>query len=725
MKIKFMLLLVNFAILLSTNLLANNRYTFESMFLSTGRFGLNDAVLVNDSCVIVCGDKGSIKRSTNRGKTFDLIRYKYYYDDLSGIAMNAHGEIFCSTRSGNLIKSTDQGLTWQEIKLDNPSPFRDIDFWDNVGMMTTEDNGLMLSKDYGETWNAIDFRFDGEINSIEKQGNNFFAADSIGNLWKSIDAENWQIELSHNKSCNSLCSIGDDKLLIAYNNGRIIEYIPSEHKTIELPKLDTMKNIMHAFKLNDTTYYIITKDRFLSSIEHCYLYPSSNWNYSEPYFIDNIIYYKKNKFGIGMGYGGRIMVGNDTIKNSQSNKIYGNIIQDTNISSKVSNVQFSKLTSDNENELIANCDIHRNSILVSNDSCQSFKEIKLLEAENSEVVFVHKIDIDKYIISIDTTTEWVNWNAKKKSRFYLYSQEHLTQVYETEVEQNVDKFAISDSIFIFYRNGVMYLSKDYGADWVKIITPNNELITQLILDKEHKIHLTAQRKIYTSSDYGTTWEFIDSVSKYINCFEVLDNGQYLRVASSSVGNSSPYSLYINDPNTKEWKSIYEGVVNNYSSCFNLVKLNDEKVVLISNNDIILISDNYTKCEKLIGNRPFFIFKFLNSIKVNDNTIYLCAMDSIYRIRLSLDSTADVSTEIIEEDITIDSQASSGAVTIRSTDAKVLESIEVFDQNGLSVDRINNILSDSYKLNTETLSAGLYLIKINSDGKEFLKKILKY
>ena len=62
---------------------------------------------------------------------------------------------------------------------------------------------------------------------------------------------------------------------------------------------------------------------------------------------------------------------------------------------------------------------------------------------------------------------------QKEKSFYLYSQEHLTQVYETEVEQNVDKFAISDSIFIFYRNGVMYLSKDYGADWVKIITPNN------------------------------------------------------------------------------------------------------------------------------------------------------------------------------------------------------------------------------------------------------------
>lgn len=240
-------------ILFSSAALAGSNYKIESMFVNTAKLGFNDALLVNDSCIIVCGDKGSIKRSTDRGKTFELVRCKYSYDDLSGIAMNAQGKIFCSTKSGSLIKNTDKGLTWQEINLNHHSAFRDIYFWDNIGLMPTDDKELMLSKDNGETWNAIDFKFPGRINSIEKLGNYFYAADSVGNLWKSADAENWQIELTHNRSCNSLYAIDDDKLLIAYNNGRIIEYIPSESKAIELPKLDTTLNILRAIKLNDTT----------------------------------------------------------------------------------------------------------------------------------------------------------------------------------------------------------------------------------------------------------------------------------------------------------------------------------------------------------------------------------------------------------------------------------------------------------------------------------------
>lgn len=718
------------SLFLSSTILAKNTYKIESMLVNPTALGFNDALLVNDSCILVCGDKGSIKRSIDKGNKFELVRCKYSYDDLSGIAMNANGKIFCSTKSGNLIISTDQGLTWQEINLNNPSAFQDIYFWDNMGFMPTDDKELMLSKDNGETWNTIDFNFPGRINSIEKISNNFYAADSVGNLWKSADGENWQIELTHNRSCNNLFAINDYKLLIAYNNGRIIEYIPSESKTIELPKLDTFNNILQAVRLNDTTDLMITINRELNTENEYYRYNTDEWKpvIYNPTGIDKIIYYRNAKLGIGVGYFGTIKIGGDTLVYQPGFDRafqYGRFRSGSDADTNYYHNQLIHLSASNDNEFVAINESQSNSILISKDSCQSFERIELIEPMSAKVVFAHKIDTDKYIICIDTTTKYVNGIAKKKSRFYLYSQKQLTQVYETEVEQNVDGFVIADSVMIFYRLENIYLSKNYGAEWVKLNTPNNMIIDQITIDRENKLRLIAKKKIYTSANYCGSWELVDSVPKYIDSFVVMDSGQYLGISSSRVGNTCPYSLYINNPNTKEWKSIYQGVVNNYSSCFNIIKLKDDKVVLISNNDMILISDNFTKCERLNGNRSFFIFDFVSSVKVDDNTIYLCSSDSIYRIKLSLDATADVPSEIIGDDITIDSQTSSGAFTIRSTEAKLLESIEVFDQNGLSIARINNIHSNTYQLNTELLSAGLYILKIKSDGKEFHKKILKF
>lgn len=708
------------SLFLSSTILANNTYKIESMLVNPTALGFNDALLVNDSCIIVCGDKGSIKRSTDRGKTFELVRCKYSYDDLSGIAMNANGKIFCSTKSGNLINSTDQGRTWQEINLNHHSAFRDIYFWDNIGLMSTEDKELMLSKDNGGTWNTIDFMFPGKINSIEKQGSSYYAADSVGNLWKSADAENWQIELTHNKSCNSLYAINDDKLLIAYNNGRVIEYIPSESKTIELPKLDTFNNILQAVRLNDTTDLMITINRELYTENEYYRYNTDEWKpvINNPTGIDKIIYYRNAKLGIGVGYFGTIKIGGDTLvyqpgfdRAFQYGRFRSGLHADTNYYHN----QLIHLSASNDNEFVAINESQSNSILISKDSCQSFERIELIEPMSAKVVFAHKIDTDKYIICIDTTTKYVNGIAKKKSRFYLYSQKKLTQVYETEVEQNVDGFVIADSVMIFYRLRNIYLSKNYGAEWVKLNTPNNMIIEQITIDRENKIYLIAEKNIYTSTDLCGSWELVDSSGNRISSIAFLKNGSILKNEITNSGSSSSFLLMIKPTSVNEWKTIYTTPIS--KPLFMINELSADRLLIGSNNGLVLFSENFTKSESLSGNRAVKIDRFVNGVKVDDNTIYLCTSDSIYRIKIFLDATADVPSEIIEDDITIGSQTSSGTFTIRSTEAKLLESIEVFDQNGLSIARINNIHSNTYQLNTELLSAGLYILKIKSEGKE--------
>lgn len=119
----------------------------------------------NSEKCIACG-YGTILTSDNSGLSWK--RSTENGDYYNSIASNSINEIFIAGHLGSLIKSSDQGETWEKLKnghspLSNNKPFRSIKFSGKTGIIVGDKGLVWISQNDGKNWEDISIDSDLDI----------------------------------------------------------------------------------------------------------------------------------------------------------------------------------------------------------------------------------------------------------------------------------------------------------------------------------------------------------------------------------------------------------------------------------------------------------------------------------------------------------------------------------------------------------------------------------
>ena len=136
--------------------------------------------------------------------------------------------IFLGTYAHGLLKSTDNGSAWKNVITPLQfARFTTIGSWgDTVAAGGNNTQGFYLSTDRGDTWNYYDKNLIGNVKTILKKGNNFYAGVStLGSYalgaYKSTDGGiSWDIiNNGLPQADNNVMIMKDDKLYSATDQG--------------------------------------------------------------------------------------------------------------------------------------------------------------------------------------------------------------------------------------------------------------------------------------------------------------------------------------------------------------------------------------------------------------------------------------------------------------------------------------------------------------------------
>lgn len=89
---------------------------------------------VNANTGIICGDNGIMKRTTNGGTSWTTINTGIT-DDLQGVKFISSTKVYAVGSAGNILKSTDAGLTWVHQTSNTSANLRDVEVFssDDIG----------------------------------------------------------------------------------------------------------------------------------------------------------------------------------------------------------------------------------------------------------------------------------------------------------------------------------------------------------------------------------------------------------------------------------------------------------------------------------------------------------------------------------------------------------------------------------------------------------------
>ena len=135
-----------------------------------------DVLCDNSGTCIACG-YGTILISNNSGLTWK--RSTENGDYYNSIASNAQKDIFIVGYHGTIIKSKDNGESWEKLKnghspLADNKPFRTIKFNGNIGIIVGDNGLIWISQDNGTTWEDISIDTDIDLFDLD-----FFESDII------------------------------------------------------------------------------------------------------------------------------------------------------------------------------------------------------------------------------------------------------------------------------------------------------------------------------------------------------------------------------------------------------------------------------------------------------------------------------------------------------------------------------------------------------------------
>lgn len=144
-----------------------------------------DVTCSNSGKCIACG-YGVILTSNDAGVTWQ--RSTENGDYYNSIAINSKDEIFIVGYSGTIIKSKDDGESWEKLKnghspLANNKPFRTIKFQEDIGIIVGDNGLIWISQNAGKDWEDISINTDLDIFDFTFYQSNIICVSEAGQIF--------------------------------------------------------------------------------------------------------------------------------------------------------------------------------------------------------------------------------------------------------------------------------------------------------------------------------------------------------------------------------------------------------------------------------------------------------------------------------------------------------------------------------------------------------------
>jgi photosystem II stability/assembly factor-like uncharacterized protein len=173
--------------------------------------------IIYTGCGTVGGQSIGIFRSTDNGNQWSLILSLYQYNYVYSLFVNLNGTLIVSTQDSGIVRTTNNGITWDSVRVEPASSFVEIPsgeiFCTNVG---GSEYGVSKSTDEGQTWNQVNTGLPDSATVCIASNllGELYAGHSTG-IYHSLNSGNTWNKISNNFSSYSVLNLS------CYNNQKL------------------------------------------------------------------------------------------------------------------------------------------------------------------------------------------------------------------------------------------------------------------------------------------------------------------------------------------------------------------------------------------------------------------------------------------------------------------------------------------------------------------------
>jgi photosystem II stability/assembly factor-like uncharacterized protein len=496
---------------------------------------------------------------------------------------------------GGVFLSTDNGNTWEEKYFET-----DANTGYSINSLAISGNniyagtgyyndGLLVSKDFGETWEQFTLGLPAmpDIKSVLINGNDLFIAESRGGVYKLtyIQEYPYHLFISKNKGIagdvKSLVTSGNYMFAACFGGGVYRSNDNAENWFSVNVGLGNLK--VNSISIVGNNIYAGTTTGIFHSTDN-----GDNWNQKENWLKDQVILnvVQQNNYVYAGTEKNGVFVSSD----------YGDTWNQENTG-----------MSDKEIRALA---IGNNCIIAGYNSgiAKSSNNGKLWEPKNRGLA---RIRIEDFTVLKDnilaatcgqgifkSTDKGYSWVAKNKG-----------------LENKVISSMVNDSNYIFVGTfgDNLYRSSDYGESWEKKQDGlTNPVIYSLAIDSNIVLAGTSGNGVFISTDYGEKWKPLNKGIKYPTRVYGLAIINHNYIAATNEG------ILLYTQKVKGWESRLNTIG------YSLAVANDN--VILSSSNGVFISTDYGECwiskQSGLGNRGVYSFGIL------DSNIFVCTDDGV-------------------------------------------------------------------------------------------------
>lgn len=190
---------------------------------------LNTVRFINDTLGFVVGgirfDKATILTTRNGGNTWSLQDFPDAAKSIFGIAQKPTGEICAVGFDGKLLKTADEGKTWNFHQLNSYEAYKDLAFIEPstgilIGGISFNHGVMAYINDQNEIYRYDTFEY--ELNDIEMRNNRTGYVCGTGVVMKTSDgAVSWHIQDIANDNFTAIHANSEQELWVCGYNGGI------------------------------------------------------------------------------------------------------------------------------------------------------------------------------------------------------------------------------------------------------------------------------------------------------------------------------------------------------------------------------------------------------------------------------------------------------------------------------------------------------------------------
>lgn len=371
-----------------------------------------------------------------------------------------------------------------------------------------------------------------------------------------------------------------------------------------------------------------------------------------------------------------------------------------------SNLDYGQVTKSNLSRLFAKENTCNSAFIYSDDDSKSWQPY-LINNSPTDAIIKSKTGVffcldkshNKLFRSLDHTETWKEFDAMH----FDSKAKSFTELYNF----NVDSWGVKTDRSLFF-------TKDNGDTWQNIPNKNFPIIRNLINDQNGKLlsYNFFLNKVYSSSDYGQSWDVDDRFKDFNNVIHIIPNkfGGFL-ISGIYKGVNNVYLSYdlINfiPVNGNQFKPQYT----------TLFDLNEKMVAgFVYGEGIFLSRDGGMNWEDFTDGLDIFRTDicYLNSLfSDSENHVYASIQyDGLYKTVKPLVSD---NVSVLSNEISIFPNPFNEYLIVKSN-LDHRSSIELFDAQGRLI--LKEDLKQNYhtiKLNPD-LPKGIYVYKLISDNK---------